>query len=122
MAASGEWWTRWYRLKDRYGDYGLVGVILAEREKQRWVIDTWLMSCRVLGRQMERFMWMDFVTAAVQEGISEVLGLYIPTPKNQLVKDLYSSLGFQTGKNANEYYFKVNSSNLPVSPFIRRAD
>jgi FkbH-like protein len=122
MAASGEWWTRWYRLKDRYGDYGLVGVILAEREKQRWVIDTWLMSCRVLGRQMERFMWMDFVTAAAQEGISEVLGLYIPTPKNQLVKDLYSSLGFQTGKNANEYYFKVNSSNLPVSPFIRRAD
>jgi FkbH-like protein len=94
MAASPDWWCRWFRLADRFGDHGLIGVILARATHPAWTVDTWLMSCRVLGRKMEEFMSCTLLTAAAVSGAHAVQGEYIPTAKNALVKDLYPRLGF----------------------------
>ena len=88
-------WTSAFHLSDRMGDYGLIGVILCRSaEPQQWEIDTWLMSCRVLGRQMEKFMFDQLVEAARERGIEEIIAVYRRTPKNGLVREHYQKLGF----------------------------
>ena len=57
-------------------------------------IDTWIMSCRVLKRGMEEFTMNQMVKHAGIAGIERIIGEYIPTPKNAMVKDLYSQMGF----------------------------
>ncbi len=94
MASSPDWWCRWFKLADRFGDHGLVGVMLAEKSRNGWKIDTWLMSCRVLGRTMEDFMFAALLSAARAEGARTVFGRFIPTEKNAPVKDLFIRLGF----------------------------
>ena len=119
MMDSPSWWTRWYRLKDRFGDHGLIGVVLAQKNQEEWVIDTWLMSCRVLGRKMENYMCQDILTAAREAGAGKVYGNYIPTAKNMLVKDLYKQVGFEpTGKD-NTFVFDLTVKSIPGCPFIR---
>ncbi len=88
-------WTGAFHLSDRMGDYGLIGVIFCRpMESHRWEIDTWLMSCRVLGRQMEKFMFDQLVEAARHRGIEEIIAVYRRTPKNGLVREHYHKLGF----------------------------
>ncbi len=106
MAESDDWWCRWFRLKDRFGDHGLVGVLLIERNGGEWVVDTWLMSCRVLGRQMERFMCKIFLDTAESAGVRVVRGCYAPTPKNGLVKNLYAEMGF-VKSNPGEFLYNI---------------
>jgi FkbH-like protein len=86
-------------LKDRFGDYGLVGLaILKLLDKDTAFIDTWIMSCRVLKRTMEEFMVNQMAHYARVNGISHLLGEYLPTAKNGIVKDLYSQMGFAASK------------------------
>lgn len=119
MAESSDWWTRWFRLKDKFGDHGLIGVILASKEENKiWYIDTWLMSCRVLGRKMEDFMCEELLRAAQKEDVSHVFGEYIPTAKNVLVKELYSRLGFIENGSPNRYSFNILNSRIPECNFI----
>ncbi len=94
FAAAPEFLTLTFTLLDRFGDNGLVSaVILAKRERSLF-IDTWVMSCRVLKRGMERFVVNEIVRLARDHGFTDVLGEYLPTPKNRLVEGLYPSLGF----------------------------
>ena len=86
------------RLADRFGDNGLISVIVANRNSDHWEIDTWLMSCRVLGRRVEEAALRHLAAAARADGASELVGRFIPTAKNRLVIDHYRKLGFsQTG-------------------------
>lgn len=94
MAASRDWWCHWFKLADRFSEYGLIGVMLVKKGGAQWLVDTWLMSCRVLGRNMEEFMLACLVRAARDGGAREIVGQFIPTEKNVLVQDLYSRLGF----------------------------
>ena len=120
MAGSDNWWCRWFRLRDRFGDHGLIGVLLARREPARWTVDTWLMSCRVLGRNMEQFMSRCLLTAARQAGAREVIGLYLPTAKNALVSDLYQRLQFEASPGDScEYRFDLKANEPTQCPFIR---
>jgi FkbH-like protein len=108
MASSPDWWCRWFRLADRFGDHGLIGVILAQKAPSRWQIDTWLMSCRVLGRQMEDFMCDCLLSAAQHEGAQAIVGRYIPSEKNSLVSDLYPRLGFRASSaDQGEFVFSL---------------
>ncbi len=80
------------RLVDRFGDNGMISVVIVDRST--WEIDTWLMSCRVLGRRMEEAV-LDQIVAAARAGGAEALrGRYIPSAKNRMVADHYSRLGF----------------------------
>ncbi len=83
-----------FELRDRFGDSGLISVVILEKRTHELFIDTWLMSCRVLGRGMERFVLNTIMRAAKNAGAERVIGEYLPTAKNGLVKNHYSNLGF----------------------------
>jgi FkbH-like protein len=83
------------RLRDRFADHGLVGVLLAVDDGPALEIDTWLMSCRVIGRSLEALLLQVLARVARERGRSELRGSYIPTAKSSLVADLYPKLGFQ---------------------------
>lgn len=91
------WLTVQVRLADRFGDNGLVSAALLGPADKRGVlrIDTWVMSCRVFGRQLERAMMNLLVEAARERRISALEGEYLPTAKNGVVRELYPSLGFR---------------------------
>jgi len=82
------------RLVDRFGDNGLISVVVGRRERDELHMDLWLMSCRVLKREMELAMLDAIADRALQVGITVVYGYYIPTKKNGVVSDFYSKLGF----------------------------
>jgi FkbH-like protein len=87
------------RLKDTFGDNGMISVVIARPEEgqdvRRLVIDTWLMSCRVLGRKVEQEFLNCLVEKARSLDCSEIVGEYLPTEKNELVREHYSKLGFE---------------------------
>lgn len=83
------------RLADRFGDNGLVSVVLGRRQDRELHMDLWLMSCRVLKRDMELAMLDALVLEARRDGIIDLIGVYIPTKKNAMVADFYPRLGFE---------------------------
>lgn len=102
MVESGDWLTRTVSLADRFGDNGLICVMLAKVEPPALRIDTWLMSCRVLKRGVEDLLLNELVNEARARGLSRLLGDYLPTAKNALVKEHYARLGFeQTSADAD---------------------
>jgi FkbH-like protein len=86
-----------FRLMDRFGDNGLVSVIGMRPlpdEPETLDIDTWVMSCRVFGRQLEFEAMNIAVELALRRGVRKLRAKYIPTEKNGIVRDLYEKLGF----------------------------
>jgi FkbH-like protein len=109
------------RLSDRFGDHGLISVVICRTKSDSQLeIDTWLMSCRVLKRQVEEQVLKEIVRIARAKGCVKVKGEYIPTAKNSMVKDLYPRLGFQTvGVNGDGYVFELAIENFtPNKTFI----
>ena len=97
FAASEQCLTLQFRLTDRFGDNGLVSVMILRPDAEAsdvLEIDTWVMSCRVFGRQLELEAMNTAVEAARKRGIRTLRADYIPTPKNGVVRELYPSLGF----------------------------
>lgn len=85
-----------FTLEDKFGDNGLICVIILEKQnKETLFVNTWFMSCRVLKRGMENFTLNTIVDYARQNGFKKIIGEYIPTLKNGMVKDHYPNLGFQ---------------------------
>ena len=82
------------RLKDRFGDNGIVSVVLGEEREKAIHITLWLMSCRVFKRQMEMAMFAELVRHAKERNADKIIGQFIPSKKNGLVRDLYQDLGF----------------------------
>ena len=82
------------RSRDRFGDNGLISVLLAKREDDALVIDTWLMSCRVLKSSVETLLHNYLCRSARRRGLHRIRGEYIATAKNGIVKDHYVGLGF----------------------------
>src|SRR5438105_6834911 len=95
------WIIRTVSLADRFGDNGLISVLLARVGEQALEIDTWLMSCRVLKRGVEQFLLNHLVDIARARGITTIRGEYVPTAKNALVREHYAALGF-TRAHADE--------------------
>jgi FkbH-like protein len=83
------------RLTDTFGDNGMISVIICRPQAPAaWEIDTWLMSCRVLGRRVEQMVLKQIVSHAAARGIQRIVGVYRPTDRNQLVERHYPNLGF----------------------------
>lgn len=82
------------RLSDRFGDNGMISVIIFRKGNDSWEADTWLMSCRVLGRRVEQAVLAIVAKAALNDGAHHLIGRYVPSAKNALVKDHYAKLGF----------------------------
>lgn len=118
MMASPRWWTQYFKLRDRFGDNGLIGLIIAREADDAagtWEIDTWLMSCRVIGRKMEELMFATLAQAAQEKGIRRLRGVYLPTAKNSMVADLYPRLGFTaSGAQAGSQIFEFDLATQPI--------
>jgi FkbH-like protein len=83
------------RLVDRFGDNGIIAIVIGRLvENEDVLLDTWLMSCRVLGRQVEPTTLNLAAALAKDLGARRLIGEYIPTAKNGMVKDHYAKLGF----------------------------
>jgi FkbH-like protein len=82
------------RLADRFGDNGMISVVIFDKAAGEWSCDTWLMSCRVLGRRVEELVLATVAEAARSAGAKRLKGTYIPTKKNGLVVEHFAKLGF----------------------------
>lgn len=99
-----------FTLEDKFGDNGLIAVvIMKKRDVETLFIDTWFMSCRVLKRGMENFMLNTLVDFALQNDFKKIVGEYIPTTKNKMVKGHYPNLGFEVveGAKATQWVLDV---------------
>jgi len=90
-----------FTLDDKFGENGLIAVvILKKQDAQTLFVDTWFMSCRVLKRGMETFTLNTMVEQAKAAGFKRIVGEYLPTPKNKMVENHYTSLGFKKIEDA----------------------
>lgn len=95
FAAQKEYICLYGKLSDKFGDNGVVTVVMGRQEKEVLHIELWLMSCRVLKRGMEDAMLDGLVKKAKERGIRRLKGYYYKTAKNAMVKDFYQSFGFK---------------------------
>lgn len=96
-AADKDRITLYGKLGDKFGDNGVVSVVIGRidgEKKDELHMELWLMSCRVLKRDMEYAMMDELVARAKQAGIKKIVGYYYPTAKNAMVKDFYKLQGF----------------------------
>ena len=82
-------------LQDKFGDYGLISVVILTRQGTSLEVETYLMSCRVLMRGVEHFVMNRIFDYAAREGLERVVGRYVATAKNAMVRDFYADFGFQ---------------------------
>jgi FkbH-like protein len=108
------------RLVDRFGDNGIIAIVIGRlQENADLVIDTWLMSCRVLGRQVEPTT-LNLVAALAKElGAKRLVGEYIATPKNGMVRDHYAKLGFTACADGPEFDGAIRHR-LDLAGFVPR--
>lgn len=116
IASSQEHVILPFALADRFGDYGLICVIIMKGKGEFLFIDTWIMSCRVLKRGMEQFVLNHMVSAARAKGFRRLSGEYLPTPKNGIVKDHYRQLGFH---EENGLWILAVDAYVPLKHFIQ---
>ena len=119
------------RLRDRFGDNGLISVVLARPDPSlaagELLIDSWLMSCRVLGRQVEEAVLGVLASAAARSGATALVGEYRPTPRNAMVAEHYLRLGFMprqapAGAEPGSVFWRYNLINhSPPKHFIEVA-
>lgn len=123
LCADAQYETRTVRLRDRFGDYGLVMVLVAEARGAVLDILAYFMSCRVIGRTLEELALAEFEMMAQARGCSEIRGTFVPTKKNrQLVADLYARLGFErvSGNDGETTVWRrrVDVAPAGVNPYI----
>ena len=116
-----------FRLSDRFTDHGLIAVVAAFEGDDVLDVDTWLMSCRVIGRTLEETVLQELCGAALARACSAVEGTYVPSPKNELVRDLFPRLGFQPldeSEGTTRWRYDVAKNGAVVNDFIAttRAD
>ncbi len=104
-----------FTLEDKFGDNGLIAVVIMKPlDKESLFVDTWFMSCRVLKRGMENFTLNMMVEKAKAAGYKKIIGEYLPTPKNKMVENHYTDLGFTIieGKDTSQFELKLDNYHL----------
>jgi FkbH-like protein len=119
LLAAGAY-TQAMRNRDRFGDNGLTGVLIAIPKDDALRVDTWLMSCRVLGRRLDEVMFAALVRYAAENRYARIVGEYIPTAKNSQVADLYTRLGCAplSPNGAGRFFWWDASRAFPSPPMI----
>ena len=115
--------TRYFSLEDKFGDHGLIAVLIMEKlDADTAFVDTWLMSCRVLKRTMEAFVVNEMAKAAQAAGVKRIVGEYIPTAKNKMVANLFEAYGFKQIPE-DEHRFVLDLDNYKAqNTFVERKD
>ena len=117
-AADNNQITLYGKLEDKFGDNGVVSIVIGKivennNDYRQLDIDLWLMSCRVLKRDMEFAMMDELAAQCKEKGITQIKGYYYPTAKNAMVKDFYATLGFTKEKEDEigntVWYYKIDT-------------
>jgi len=106
--------------RDRFGENGIVGVIILKFVRQTCYIDTFLLSCRVIGRTIEQSMVAFIVEFAKARGIYELIGEFIPTKKNKPAGDIYASQNFRK-IDENRFVADLRDQKFEYSPYIKHS-
>ena len=80
--------------KDDFGEYGITGLVIATDNNNQWEIDTFLLSCRILGKRIEKEFFSRVLNLLKNSKQQKVTARYLPTQKNEQVKDFYEQFGF----------------------------
>lgn len=92
---SNQYITRYFKLEDKFGEHGLISIVILKKiDSDSVFVDTLIVSCRVLKRGMEEFIFNKIVNLAASEGCKKIIGEYLSTSKNALVKDIFKEFGF----------------------------
>ncbi|HEX3653030.1 MAG TPA: HAD-IIIC family phosphatase [Rhizomicrobium sp.] len=109
------------RLADKFGDLGMIAILICRPlcgDPPSWEIDTWLMSCRVLGRKVEQAMLDKVAREAAVRGVRRLVGRYIPTAKNAIVAEHYGNLGFRraSAKDGGQTLWEMDVDTYSTPP------
>lgn len=102
IAGDSDYITLYGKLEDKFGDNGVVSVVIGKIDTDILHMELWLMSCRVLKRDMEYAMMDTLVARALERGITTIKGYYFPTAKNGMVKNFYAQMGFEKETEDND--------------------
>jgi FkbH-like protein len=94
IASRPGWQVLSLRVHDRYGDHGLVGVAITHDDGESRLIDTFLLSCRVIGRSVETALLAHLAETARAKDLKSMRGWFLPTKKNAPAKNFYAQHGF----------------------------
>jgi FkbH-like protein len=126
LSADDNYITLYGKLIDRFGDNGLVSVVIGHVIEDRCEIDLWIMSCRVLKRDLEFAMMDELVKRCKEKGVKKIIGHYYPTAKNGMVKDFYSLQGFdkisEDEKGNTDWLFEIGDDYILKNEVIEVAD
>ncbi len=118
--------TLYGRLADRFGDNGLVSVLIGRVVDETLRLDLWLMSCRVLNREMELAMFDALVEQCRARRVSKIVGVYIPSKKNSIVGGHYANLAFTRVGEKSEgrefWHYDLPRTYSAKTRFIRRVE
>ena len=92
---------------DKFGDNGITGVFIIDKNEKFWIIDTFLLSCRIMGRGVENAILSQILKDAKANGVDEVKANFIPTQKNKPAENFLSDYGFE--KRENFWIYKLNN-------------
>jgi FkbH-like protein len=95
MAKQPDWHIFSIKVRDRFGDHGLVGVAMTHDVGEQCEVDTFLLSCRVIGRTVETALLAHLAESAAQRGRKRLEGWFLPTKKNAPARDFYEQHGFE---------------------------
>jgi FkbH-like protein len=106
MMGNPDWRIYVLGLKDKFGDNGTVGLAIVEIQPKQWRVDTFLMSCRIIGRQAEDALFDRILRDAAEQQVSQVEAEHIPTAKNKVVAEFWDRLGLtlDSEKNGTKHY------------------
>jgi FkbH-like protein len=103
------------QVSDRLGDEGIVGVAIVRKEPQTWTLDSFLLSCRVIGRKVETALLAKIVEDAEKQGVSALIGEFIPTQKNAPVNGFYAEYSFEElAQEGNLYRWRLDLTRSTV--------
>ncbi len=122
MVGQRDWHVFAIRVRDRFGDHGLVGVAIAHDQGEECEVDTFLLSCRVIGRTVETALLAHIAKSATQRGRKRLRGWFLPTKKNAPARDFYEQHGFvrQEGNGAGSLWvLDLNNSPLRSPEWIK---
>ncbi|MDE7224484.1 MAG: HAD-IIIC family phosphatase [Acetatifactor sp.] len=108
-----------YRVEDCFGDYGIVSAAIVDLTKEVPVIEEWVLSCRVMGRQVEDALLEHMESGLRQEGYICLRGRYVPTAKNKPVEELYDRLGYRVlrQEDGGEKVYEISLKERPVRTY-----
>ena len=113
------------QLKDKFGDYGIIGSAIVNHDDVCAEIEIFLLSCRALGREVENVFLHSVILYLKEKGIKKIIGRYLPTIKNRQTENFYSKFGFEyISKNENTseeiYAFNVDSSRDIIFDYFKK--